>query len=70
MLVLSRKRGEAIQLHLKDGRVVDVTVTDVVFRHGQPCRVKLGITAPDDVLILREEVPMGDAIRVFTGAKK
>ncbi len=66
MLVLSRKAGESILLHLRDGRTVDVKVTDII-PSPRGNRVKLGISAPDDVLILREEVPRKDEIRVFAG---
>ncbi len=47
MLVLSRKRGERIVL----GEHVTVTVLDV-----QGSRVRLGITAPDEMPIRREEI--------------
>lgn len=65
MLVLSRKAGESVLLHLRDGRTVNVKVTEIVTRRNS--RVKLGISAPDDVLILREEVPVDDlnALRVI-----
>lgn len=65
MLVLSRKAGESVLLHLRDGRTVDVKVTEIVTRAN--ARVKLGISAPDDVLILREEIPVDDlnALRVI-----
>ena len=65
MLVLSRKAGESVLLHLRDGSTVDVKVTEIVT--GANARVKLGISAPDDVLILREEIPVDDlnALRVI-----
>jgi carbon storage regulator len=47
MLVLSRKVGEKIII----GDGITVTVADV---HGN--RVRLGIEAPDDVRVLREEL--------------
>lgn len=47
MLVLSRKTGQ--QLHLGDG----VVLTVLGWRAGQ---VRLGIEAPQDMVILREEV--------------
>lgn len=56
MLVLSRKVGESVLLHLRDGRTVDVKITDI--RTSRLPRVHLGISAPEDVLILREEVPV------------
>jgi carbon storage regulator len=47
MLVLSRKKGQ--RLHLGEG----IVLTVLGLRGGQ---VRLGIEAPDDVAILREEV--------------
>jgi carbon storage regulator len=47
MLVLSRRRGELIHI----GEHIVLTVLDS--RNGQ---VRLGIEAPEDVVILREEV--------------
>lgn len=47
MLVLSRKRGEAVMI----GRNIEVTVLEV---HGD--RVKLGFCSPAEVPIHREEV--------------
>jgi len=58
VLILSRKAGESILLHMRDGRSVDVKVAEIIHETHLPARVKLGITAPDDVLVLREEVPM------------
>lgn len=56
MLVLSRKVGESVLLHLRDGRTVDVKITEI--RTSRLPRVRLGISAPEDVLILRDEVPI------------
>lgn len=50
MLVLSRKRGEAITIS-------DVITLKVIEIRGN--RVKLGFDCPDDVRILREEVING-----------
>ena len=47
MLVLTRKVGEAVRIG------VDVTVQVLEVRGGQ---VRLGLTAPSDIRILREEV--------------
>ena len=47
MLVLSRKRGEAIRIH------DDIVVTVIQLGRG---RVQLGIQAPADVTVNREEV--------------
>ena len=49
MLVLSRKIGEQIVI----GK--DITVTIVEIKHG---RVRLGVSAPPEVSIHREEVAM------------
>lgn len=65
MLVLSRKAGESILLHMRDGRTVDVKVTEIVHRDGALSRVRLGISAPDDVIIMRQEVPLADGPRVW-----
>ena len=47
MLILTRKLGESIVI----GDNIKVTITDI--RNGQ---IKLGITAPKDVTVNREEV--------------
>lgn len=47
MLVLTRKKGESIII----GDNVEITVAEV-----EEGRVKLGITAPKDVKVLRKEV--------------
>lgn len=47
MLVLSRKRGEAIRIH------EDIVVTVVQLGRG---RVQLGIQAPANVAVNREEI--------------
>lgn len=52
MLVLSRKTGQKIVID--DDIVIEVLE---VSRNGQ---VRLGVTAPADVLILREELINGD----------
>ena len=48
MLVLTRKPGEAIVI----GQDIEVRVLSV----GRGGQVRLGIAAPDEVLILREEL--------------
>jgi carbon storage regulator len=59
MLVLSRKRGEAIRIH------DDIVVTVVQLGRG---RVQLGIQAPADVTVNREEVHRrSNAVAVETG---
>lgn len=65
MLVLSRKQGESILVHMRDGRKVDVCITEIVHPEDGQSRVKLGISAPNDVLILRAEVPMAEGPRVW-----
>ena len=47
MLVLSRKKNESILI----GDAITVTVISI-----QGCRVRLGIEAPDDVSIKRQEI--------------
>ena len=47
MLVLSRKLGEKVVI----GGIITVTIVEV---HGN--RVRLGIEAPEDIRILREEL--------------
>ena len=47
MLVLSRKKRESVQI----GSTIQVTVVSIGKRH-----VKLGITAPDHVRIIRHEL--------------
>lgn len=48
MLVLSRKQGQSIRLPLED-----VTITILHLSHG---RVRVGISAPPGVLVIRDEV--------------
>ncbi len=59
MLVLSRGVGERIRLKMVEGTVVWVEVLEVA-RWG---RVRLGISAPKDVQILREEIISPDEPR-------
>jgi len=49
MLVLTRRDGETILLRLPNGDEIEVTLIS-----GGPCR--LGITAPGDVEIVRDEL--------------
>ncbi len=51
MLVLSRKKNEAIVLQMQNGIEVRVTVADV-----RGDKVRLAIDAPREVRIMREEV--------------
>jgi len=50
MLVLTRRDGETIVLRLPNGDEIEITLIS-----GGPCR--LGITARDDVEIVRDEIP-------------
>jgi len=51
MLVLSRRDGEAIELRLPSGEVVLVSVVKT-----KGNTVRIGIDAPEDVHILRQEL--------------
>ena len=51
MLVLTRRPGESITIELQTGEQVEVAIQAQKGR-----RVRLGIDAPSDVTILREEV--------------
>lgn len=54
MLVLTRREGEKFSLYIPPKN--DVTQVDIVtLRIGR--QVRIGIDAPQDVCILREEVP-------------
>ena len=57
MLVLSRRENERLFI----GSDVVVTVLDIVGT-GTRAKVRIGITAPPDVTILREEVALRAAI--------
>jgi len=52
MLVLSRSVGELVVMVLPDGRQVTVKVVEV--RHTG--KIRLGITAPEDVPVHRQEI--------------
>jgi len=62
MLVLERKAGERILLGLPDGRMI--TVAFLKMRSGSG---RIGVQAPDDVLILREELADDDAREAARG---
>ena len=51
MLVLSREKNERLVIILEDGREIGIQVVRV--SHG---KVRLGITAPPDVKVWREEL--------------
>ena len=59
MLIIRRRQGEAILI----GENVEVRVVEV-----GAGRVKLGISAPAEVLILREEIRLGDDARERTAS--
>lgn len=52
MLVLARKLYEKIIVTLPDGRLMEIVIVEIV--HGY--KVRLGFSAPDDVMVNREEV--------------
>lgn len=52
MLILSRKQDEEVLI----GRGIRVTVIEISGN-----RVRLGFTAPDDVKIIRAEIPIPDS---------
>ena len=58
MLVLSRRKDERIYATLKTGETIVVTVCDIAGNS-----VKLGIDAPPEVRILREELLPAEAGR-------
>jgi len=51
MLILSRKQGEKIVVHLGQGRKLTIEV----IRTGKS-KIILGLEAPQDIRILREEI--------------
>jgi carbon storage regulator CsrA len=53
MLVISRRKGEQVTFVLPDGREVSIVVTEF---DGARHKVRLGIAAPPDVPIFREEL--------------
>ncbi len=65
MLVLSRKVRERIVIVLPDGREIWITVVEI-----RGTKVRLGITAPDDIPVHRESVfnalQAQDGIRLHT----
>lgn len=60
MLVLSRKAGEAIVFPALG---ITVKVNTIDYARG---RVKLGITAPTEVNVIREELDPRDVVQVGT----
>ena len=51
MLLLTRKQGEKISLRLPGGSEIVIAVNEV-----NPGRTSIGITAGDDIKILRKEL--------------
>ena len=51
MLVLTRKPGESLVMQTPDGVQITVTVCDV-----ERGRVRLGIDAPREVIVMRSEL--------------
>ena len=51
MLVVTRRPGEAIVIELPSGELIEVTVLGV-----KGNQVRLGTGAPEDILVLREEL--------------
>lgn len=58
MLVLTRKLGEKIKIYVDKTREIEVQLLQI--REGQ---VKIGITAPDDIEVHREEVTLKDSFK-------
>lgn len=57
VLILSRKVNEAILLRHPDGTTVEVMVTDIRRADSGRPYCKLGITAPQEVTVRRDELP-------------
>jgi carbon storage regulator len=51
MLVVTRRPGEAIVIELPTGELIEVVILSV-----DGNQIKLGTDAPDDILVLREEL--------------
>jgi carbon storage regulator len=51
MLILTRRPGENLQLKLKTGEIITIGAMGV-----KGNQVRLGISAPDDVIVMRDEV--------------
>jgi carbon storage regulator len=63
MLILSRKRNERIILHLPDQTIAIVVVAV------QGNKVRLGVEAPRDVTVLREELAVEHGTDLPDGSK-
>ena len=51
MLVVSRKKGETIHIFIPGGTPIVVTLVDP-----QPGKVRIGVQAPREILVLRGEL--------------
>lgn len=65
MLVLSRKVEESIVLHTRSGQTIEIKVCGVRKVDGRWPVVKLGIVAPDDCNIVRQEIDCHEELRVY-----
>lgn len=54
MLILSRNEGQKVILRLPDGREMEIVMVEV--RHWPYRKARLGIQAPADVVIFRDEL--------------
>ena len=52
MLILTRRSSEILIIELPTGERIEVTVLGI-----KGNQVRIGTAAPDDILILREELP-------------
>lgn len=66
VLILSRKIDEAIVLTHPDGTQIEVMVTDIRRADTGRPYCKLGITAPQSVVVRRDELP---EIHIYTEGK-
>ena len=52
MLILGRRKGESFKIKLPDGRIVEILLAEI---NGYRS-VRLGVTAPADVVVYRSEI--------------
>lgn len=67
MLILSRKAGEGLVFTCPDGTRIDVTVTEIRRMGTSRPVAKIGIGAPQSVLIRRDEL---SDLHVYTKGQK
>lgn len=60
MLILTRQEGAALILTMPDGREIEFVVCGIEYRGRGRSRVKVGIVAPADVSIVRDELVRRD----------